>query len=131
MKIVITKELKNKERRVSLIPTTVSHLVKSGMKVLVEKGAGEGAFFSDEDYENAGATIVSDVEFLLSEGDIILKVGSLENRGQLHESDMIHETSVVIGFLNPFGNRLLIEHLSQRRITAHYSNKFFIILNND
>lgn len=118
MKIVVTSELKNKERRVSLIPATVSHLVNDGMKVLVEKGAGEGAFFSDDDYENAGATIVSNAEFLLSEGDIILKVGTLENRGQLHEADMVHEESVVIGFLNPFGNRLLIEHLSQRRITA-------------
>lgn len=118
LKIAVPKEVKSKEHRVSLIPPTVSQLVKAGMEVLVEKGAGERAFFSDEDYENAGATIVSDAEFLLKEAQVVLKVGTLENRGEVHEADIINTGSVVIGFLNPFGNRPLIEHLAQRKVTA-------------
>jgi len=118
LKIAVPKEIRSKEHRVSLIPPTVSQLVEAGMEVLIEKGAGEKAFFSDEDYENAGATIVSDAEFLLKEAQVVLKVGTLENRGEVHEADIINMGSVVIGFLNPFGNHPLIEHLAQRKVTA-------------
>ena len=118
MKIAVPKEVKSKEHRVSLTPSTVSQLVEARMEVLVEKGAGERAFFSDEDYESAGATIVSDAEFLLKEAQVILKVGTLENRGEIHEADIINAGSVVIGFLNPLGNRPLIEHLALKKVTA-------------
>ena len=118
MKVVVAKEIKNNERRVSLVPTNVSKLVNASIEVFVEKGAGEGAFFSDADYEKVGATIVSDAESLWKKGDIILKVGTLEKRVQMHEVDMISEGSVVIGFLNPFGNPQLLKQLAERRITA-------------
>ncbi len=118
MNIVVAKEIKSDERRVSLVPTNVSKLVNASIEVFVEKGAGEGAFFSDADYEKVGATIVSDAESLWKKGDIILKVGTLEKRVQMHEVDMISEGSVVIGFLNPFGNPQLLKQLAERRITA-------------
>ena len=118
MKVVVAKETKNNERRVSLVPKNVSKLVNDSIEVFVEKGAGEGAFFSDADYEKVGATIVSDAESLWKKGDIILKVGTLEKRVQMHEVDMISEGSVVIGFLNPFGNPQLLKQLAERRITA-------------
>ena len=118
MKVVVAKEIKNNERRVSLVPTNVSKLVNASIEVFVEKGAGEGAFFSDADFEKVGATIVSDAESLWKKGDIILKVGTLEKRVQMHEVDMISEGSVVIGFLNPFGNPQLLKQLAERRITA-------------
>ena len=118
MKVVVAKEIKNNERRVSLVPKNVSKLVNASIEVFVEKGAGEGAFFSDADYEKVGATIVSDAESLWKKGDIILKVGTLEKRVQMHEVDMISEGSVVIGFLNPFGNPQLLKQLAERRITA-------------
>src|SRR5215207_6976443 len=118
MKLAVMKEVRSRENRVSLIPSMVPALLKLQIDVLVETGAGKGSFFTDEDYENAGATIVSNAEFLLNEAQVILKVGSLENRGEIHESDTISPSSVVIGFLNPFGNRALIEHLTKRKITA-------------
>ncbi len=118
MNIVVAKEIKSDERRVSLVPTNISKLVNAGIEVFVEKGAGEKAFFSDADYEKVGATIDSDPTALWKKGDVILKVGTLENRGQMHEADMVSEGSVVIGFLNPFGNQQLLKRLAERRITA-------------
>ncbi len=118
MKVVVAKEIKNNERRVSLVPKNVSKLVSASIEVFVEKGAGEKAFFSDADYEKVGATIGSDPKALWKKGDVILKVGTLEKRVQMHEVDMISEGSVVIGFLNPFGNPQLLKQLAERRITA-------------
>ena len=58
MIIGIPKEIKNNENRVSLSPSGVHALVDQGHKVLVEASAGEGSYFEDKDYEQAGATIV-------------------------------------------------------------------------
>lgn len=55
MRIAVAKEIEVCERRVALIPDTVARLVKQGLEVWVEKGAGERSFFSDTDYEAAGA----------------------------------------------------------------------------
>lgn len=54
----IPREIMPGERRVAAIPETVEKLVAGGAAVLVEKGAGEGAFISDDDYRSAGARIV-------------------------------------------------------------------------
>src|SRR5690625_1900647 len=58
MKIGIPKELLNNENRVALNPAGVLTLTEAGHEVYVQAGAGEGASFLDEDYINAGATIV-------------------------------------------------------------------------
>ncbi|MDX2099340.1 MAG: Re/Si-specific NAD(P)(+) transhydrogenase subunit alpha [Leptolyngbyaceae cyanobacterium bins.59] len=119
MKIAVAKEIEVGERRVALIPDTVARLVKQGLEVWVEAGAGEQACFSDESYAAAGATIVSDTAKLWSETDILLKVGAPKERGHgQHEADFLHEGQVLLSFLNPLGNPGLIEHLSRRRVTA-------------
>jgi H+-translocating NAD(P) transhydrogenase subunit alpha len=118
MKIGVIKEVKSNERRVALIPSTVSQLVRTGLEILVEKGAGDEAAFSDKDYENAGATIISEPKFLLKEIQVLLKVGTLEKIGGIQEADMIQQGSVVVGFLNPFGNLPLVEYLANKKITA-------------
>ena len=60
MKIAVPREIAPAERRVALVPETVARLVKSGSDVLVESGAGESAYFADQAYQEAGATLVSD-----------------------------------------------------------------------
>ena len=57
MKIAVANEIEICERRVALIPDTVARLVKKGWEVWVESGAGERAFFTNADYEAAGAVI--------------------------------------------------------------------------
>ena len=57
MKIGVPKETTPGERRVALVPETVSRLAKSGNTVVVERGAGEASSFPDRLYADAGATI--------------------------------------------------------------------------
>lgn len=58
MKIGIPKEIKNNENRVGLTPNGVRVLVEEGHDVIVEEGAGTGSQFTDDDYQEAGATVV-------------------------------------------------------------------------
>lgn len=59
MIIGVPKEIKNNENRVAMTPASVYTLVKAGHQVLIETGAGLGSGFSDEDYKEVGAEIVS------------------------------------------------------------------------
>jgi alanine dehydrogenase len=59
MKIGLPKEIKNNENRVGLTPEAVSKLTKAKHHVYVQKGAGVGSGFSDQEYIKAGATMVS------------------------------------------------------------------------
>lgn len=73
MIIGVLKEIKDNEYRVSMTPGGVHLLVDSGHRVLVETGAGEGSFFSDDDFREAGAVITS-AEEAWQEADMVVKV---------------------------------------------------------
>jgi alanine dehydrogenase len=72
--IGVPKEIKNHEYRVGLIPATARALTSRGHTVLVQKGAGEGSGLFDQQYIDAGATIVDDVERVWGEAEMICKV---------------------------------------------------------
>src|SRR5487761_381915 len=74
MKIAVVKEGAPRERRGALAPDAVTRLGPAGIDVLVESGAGDGAWFPDSAYADAGATIVSRDE-LLTAADAIVMVG--------------------------------------------------------
>ena len=74
MNVVIPKENLENETRVAATPGTVRELIKSGLKVFVESDAGSAAHFSNEAFENAGATILESKRDLMSKADIVLKV---------------------------------------------------------
>ena len=74
MNIGIPKEIKPQENRVAIQPGGVLTLVQHGHKVLVQKNAGLGSGFSDEEYKKAGAMIESDVEALWTSSEMIIKV---------------------------------------------------------
>lgn len=119
MKIAVAKEIEVGERRVALVPDIVARLVKQGLEVLVEAGAGERSFFSDAAYEAAGAKIISDPIVLWHEADILLKVGLPQEREDSRsEIDMLREGAVLIGFLNPLGEPSVAQRLAERKITA-------------
>lgn len=119
MKIAVAKEIEVSERRVALNPDTVTRLIKQGLEVWVEAGAGEKSFFSDSAYQAAGATIINDTAKLWGEADILLKVSppqARENGGS--EIDLLRSEAVLISFLNPLGNPAVAEELAKRQITA-------------
>ena len=74
MIIGVPKEVKQNENRVSLTPFGSEELVKSGNQVLIEKSAGIASGFSDQNYIESGATIVSTPEEIYSTSDMIVKV---------------------------------------------------------
>lgn len=114
MKVGIPKETLLNERRVAAIPDTVTKMIKAGMEVIVETGAGQGSFIEDEDYKTAGAAIGENAQAVLSQADILLKV----NRPTTDEINVMKEGAVLIGFLRPLESRDLIRSLAQRQISA-------------
>lgn len=74
MIIGIPKEIKNNENRVAITPSGVIQLTDAGHIVLIEKGAGEGSTFSDQEYEQAGAKIRKSASEIWETAELILKV---------------------------------------------------------
>jgi NAD(P) transhydrogenase subunit alpha len=119
MRIAVAKEIEVGERRVALVPDIVARLVKQGLEVSVEAGAGERSFFSDAAYEVAGARIIADPSTLWGEADVLLKVGVPQEREDgRSEVDLLREGAVLIAFLNPLGQPSVAQRLAERRVTA-------------
>ena len=114
MKIAVAKETEFGENRVALIPDAVARLVKQGLEIWVESGAGETCFFSNQAYEEAGAKIISDRDCLWREADVLLKVGIPKEE----EVYLLREGSVLISFLNPLGKPELSQKLAEKKVTA-------------
>src|SRR3954449_519032 len=73
MKIGLPKEIKDNEYRVGLTPAGVNALANAGHKVFVQKSAGEGSGFPDEQYEKAGGTLVETADDAWAQ-DMVVKV---------------------------------------------------------
>ncbi|NQE37802.1 Re/Si-specific NAD(P)(+) transhydrogenase subunit alpha [Microcoleus asticus] len=114
MKLAIAKEIEAGERRVALVPDAVARLVKQGVEVWLEAGAGAKSFFSDLAYEEAGAQVVADTARLWGEADVVVKIGALQE-SEVHQ---LREGGVFIGFLNPLGDPALVQRLADRKVTA-------------
>ena len=119
MKIGVPKEVVPDERRVALTPDAITALVKTGNEVLVETGAGEGAFFADGDYQRAGAKTVPTAA-VFGDADIIVKFHKPLDNPQLrkHEVEALREGATLIAFLYPATNPDLVKRLVERRITS-------------
>ena len=74
MRIGIPRELKNHEYRVAMTPAGVLELTRRGHEVLVERGAGAGCGFPDENYAAAGARLVPTADDVWAAAELILKV---------------------------------------------------------
>ncbi|MBC8159238.1 MAG: NAD(P)(+) transhydrogenase (Re/Si-specific) subunit alpha, partial [Alphaproteobacteria bacterium] len=74
MKIAIPKERRPGETRVAASPDVVKKLVGFGFDVIVEKGAGADAAFTDSAFKEAGATIAKDAASALKSADIVFKI---------------------------------------------------------
>lgn len=120
MIIGIPREIMHGERRVSATPETVGKMVKDGMTVLVEKLAGEGSFFLDVHYINAGAQIVEDCEELYRKADVILKVKEplFNTEKKCSEIDMMHKGQYLVTFIHPASpaNHKMVEAMAKQGI---------------
>jgi len=73
-RLFVPKETRAGETRVAATPDTVKRLIKDGLKVVVEAGAGLGSFISDDEYRQAGAEIATSRDSALREADIVVHV---------------------------------------------------------
>src|SRR3972149_7449390 len=91
MIIGIPREIKPEENRIAIVPGGVETLVYKGHRVLIEKGAGLGSGFSDEEFMKAGAQISDRHEDVFTEADLVLKVKEPlpEEYGLLREGQIV------------------------------------------
>lgn len=109
MTIGVLKE-PSEETRVSFLPEVVTALIKKGVTVFVESGAGEKAFYNDEDYVNAGASIKSRQEVFQS-SDILVAIHPV--------SDAVNLASkILIGVYQPLFNVQLMQQWAKQGITT-------------
>jgi NAD(P) transhydrogenase subunit alpha len=108
----VPKETAAGEKRVSLVPDTISKL--KGNNVVVQSGAGDASGFPDSTYKNAGASIVTDAESLFGQADVVLKVQT-PSAGEVR---MFKKGSVLISFVYPTSNLSIIQELSAREVSV-------------
>jgi NAD(P) transhydrogenase subunit alpha len=110
VRIGVPRELEPGERRVALVPETITKLVANGFEVVVERGAGDAASFPDSAFEEAGATLADHVW----DAGAIVKV----RKPAAQELDKLRSAQVLIGFLEPLTDTAGIEGLIRRGVTA-------------
>ena len=96
MKVGVPKEIKVLEYRVGMIPSGVKELVDEGHEVFVETTAGMGIGMTDQDYIDAGATILSTPEEVFDISELIIKV----KEPQLNECEMLKTGQVLFTYLH-------------------------------
>ena len=114
MRVGVVKETLPGERRVALVPDTVSKLIAAKLEVAVQAGAGGEAFYSDEAYQKAGATLVPDARTVLSQADAVLKV----QPPSLEEVAALRGGAILIGFLQPSAHADVVKALATQKVTA-------------
>jgi NAD(P) transhydrogenase subunit alpha len=110
VRVGVPKELEPDERRVALVPETVSRLVAGGFEIAVERGAGAAASFPDDAYSEAGAELVGDPY----EADGVVKV----RKPTADEVGRLRDGQLLIGFLEPLTDTDGIERLAERGVLA-------------
>jgi alanine dehydrogenase len=113
MTIGVPKEIKNQEYRVGLLPSAAYLLVKHGHTVLVERGAGVGSGYPDEDYAAAGAKLVATPEETFA-ADLIVKVKELVPS----EYALLRKGQTLFTYLHLAANRELTDVLLKSGATA-------------
>jgi len=106
MLIAVPAETQTHEKRVAATPETVAKFIAAGCSVVVERGAGHGADFTDVAYEAAGARLADDFRASCADADLVLKVrspSSVELKG-------LASGTAVVSLMYPFANPLLQDY---------------------
>ena len=114
MIIGIPKEVKIKEDRVSVTPFGVISLVKQGHKVYVEKSAGLGSGYSDDEYQKAGAILCSSPDEVYDKAEIIVKV----KEPQPSEYKFLKKNQILFTYLHLAIEKNLTQELIKKKVTS-------------
>ncbi len=113
MIIGVPKEIKKEEYRVGIVPSGVKELKSSGHTVLVEKDAGAGSGFRDDEYLDADADVV-ERSVLFQKSDLIVKV----KEPLPEEYGLLRTGQAIFTYLHLAPNRSLTEFLLEKEIAA-------------
>jgi len=114
MKIGLPKEIKDNEYRVGLTPAGVHALVGAGHTVLVQKTAGEGSGFTDDQYVKAGGKIVETADDAWGEGDMVVKV----KEPIAPEYPRMRENQLLFTYLHLAPEFELTKQMMERKVTG-------------
>ncbi len=114
MQVGVPKETAVSERRVALTPDIAGRLVKAGLAVLVERGAGEAASFGNEAYQAAGTTVVATAPEVFGQSDVVLKV----QPPSIAEIRLCREGTALVAVFQPSAEREAVSELAARKLTG-------------
>lgn len=114
MKVGILKEIKSQENRVSMTPAGAEQMVAHGHTVLVEKGAGIGSAFSDEEYKAVGAEIVNTAKEIYDRADMVMHVKEILPQ----EYDLLKPGQIVFTYLHLAADAEQTEALMKSKCVA-------------
>jgi H+-translocating NAD(P) transhydrogenase subunit alpha len=118
--IGVPKESYPGERRVALVPLVVPNLLKAGLEVIIERGAGVEAGYPDALYVEKGAKVLPDRAALFANADIVVQVlcyGSNDVTGKA-DLPLMRRGQILIGFLRPLGSEEVIQQIAQTGVTS-------------
>ncbi len=114
MIVGIPKEIKAQENRVGQLPSAAYQLIQRGHEVLVERGAGIGSGYGDEEYVQAGAKLVSEHSEIFERADMIVKV----KEPLPEEYGLLRPGQILFTYLHLAASKPLTEGLLKARVTG-------------
>jgi alanine dehydrogenase len=114
MIIGVPKEIKEQEQRVALLPSATNQLTRRGHSVLVEKNAGLGTGYPDQDYVKAGAEIVEQAKEVFARADMIVKV----KEPLKAEFPLLRRGQILFTYLHLAASKSLTEALLKSGVTG-------------
>ncbi|MEK6677180.1 MAG: Re/Si-specific NAD(P)(+) transhydrogenase subunit alpha [Planctomycetota bacterium] len=120
MKIAVVKEVFPGERRVALVPESIKKLIKAGIQVGVQEGAGSESGLPDAEYTSAGAGLENDILKLLSDADFVCKVCPPTQNTTVgcHEADILKPGGMLLASFVPIRSLEAVRKLADRKVTT-------------
>jgi NAD(P) transhydrogenase subunit alpha len=103
---------------VALVPAVVPGLAKAGLEVLVERGAGRAAGFTDAEYEQQGARLEAERDAVFASAQILVRVKALDSNEGGADLKRLRQGQVLLGLLNPLGAPQAVREVAERGVTA-------------
>ena len=114
MIIGVPKEIKEQEQRVALLPSVAEQLKRRNHSVIVQKNAGVGSGYSDDEYKKAGAEIVDSAEEVFQRADMIVKV----KEPLPAEFPLLRKGQILFTYLHLAASKPLTEALLKSGVTG-------------
>jgi alanine dehydrogenase len=114
MTIGVPKEIKEQEQRVAMVPSAADQLVRRGHSVLVQKNAGVGSGYPDEEYAKAGTEIVDSAKEVFARADMIVKV----KEPLPAEFSFLRKGQILFTYLHLAASKSLTEALLKSGVTG-------------